>query len=188
MELSLAEIAPYMRMGRNVPEGALAARVAELRDEALANAIRPARIWWRTSLPFHPESLTLARHLEGCRAAYLVCGTLGAGFDAMHRRVSAVSGADALILQAIGAAAIEKWMDSVEDEIRLELLPGETLRPRYSPGYGDFPLEVQREMVTVLDTARKIGVSLTDSLLMTPSKSVSAVIGVDPGAGTGTAL
>ena len=167
-----------MRMGRAVPEGPLAARVGALRDKALDTAIRPARIWRRIALPFHPESKNLSAHLEGCREAYLVCGTVGAGIDAMQRRVSVASGADALIVQAIGAAAIEKWMDMVEDEIRGELAPGETLRPRYSPGYGDFPLAVQREMVVLLDTARRIGVSLTDTLLMAPSKSVTAIIGV----------
>lgn len=167
-----------MRMGGTVPDGALAERVGRLRDEALKSAIRPARIWRRIALPFHPESRNLSKHLEGCHAAYLVCGTLGAGFDAMHRRVSVASGTDALIVQAIGAAAIEKWMDSVEDEIRAELGPGETLRPRYSPGYGDFPLSAQRELLLLLDTPRRIGVSLTETLLMAPSKSVSAVVGV----------
>jgi cobalamin-dependent methionine synthase I len=88
------------------------------------------------------------------------------------------SGADALIVQAVGAALIERHMDAVEDEIRAELAPGESLLTRYSPGYGDFPLEAQRSILALLDTPRKIGVSLTDSLLMVPSKSVSAVIGV----------
>ena len=69
-------------------------------------------------------------------------------------------------------------MDIAEDEIRRELAEGETLVPRYSPGFGDFPLTAQREILSVLDAARAIGVSLTDTLLMVPSKSVSAVIGV----------
>ena len=167
-----------MRMGGTVPDGVLAERVGRLRDEALKSAIRPARIWRRIALPFHPESCNLSKHLEGCHAAYLVCGTLGAGFDAMHRRVSVASGTDALIVQAIGAAAIEKWMDSVEDEIRAELGPGETLRPRYSPGYGDFPLEVQKDFERILEMPKTVGVTLSDSLLMTPTKSITAVIGL----------
>ena len=112
---------------------------------------------------------------------YLACGTLGAGFDAFHRRVSAVSGADALVVQAIGAAMIESWMDGVEDAIRAELEQGETLVPRYSPGYGDFPLTAQKTILALLDAPRSIGVSLTSSLMMVPSKSVSAVIGVKKG-------
>ena len=49
---------------------------------------------------------------------------------------------------------------------------------RFSPGYGDLPLDVQRPLFAALDVPRKIGVSLTDSLLMAPSKSVSAIIGI----------
>ena len=59
-----------------------------------------------------------------------------------------------------------------------ELKEGETLVSRYSPGYGDWPLEAQRRLFELLDAPRKAGVSLTDSLLMVPSKSVSAIIGV----------
>ena len=176
-DLPLAAIARYMRMGRQVPEGALAERIEVLKGQAL-KVFRPARIWRRVDLPLPVESKALARHLAGCSAAYLACGTIGAEFDALQRRVAVTSGADALIVQAIGAAAIEAWMDDVEDEIRLELEPGEELVARFSPGYGDLPLDYQRTLLAFLDTPRKIGVSLTDTLLMVPSKSVSAIIGV----------
>lgn len=175
--LSLVDIARYMRMGRQVPEGVLADRIAALKKQVLA-VLRPARIWRRTDVPLPVESQALARHLAGCSAAYLVCGTIGAEFDALQRHVSVTSGTDTLIVQAIGTAAIEAWMDAVEDEIRHELEPGEELVPRFSPGYGDLPLVYQRTLLTLLDTPRKIGVSLTDTLLMVPSKSVSAIIGV----------
>ncbi len=177
-------------MGGRKPDGALAARIDELCDEA-EKAARPARVFRRFPIGegavcsggmVLPIKGTLARHLTGCSSVYLACGTLGAGFDAFQRRVSVTSGADALIVQAVGAAMIEDWMDRVEDEIRAELLPGELLRARYSPGYGDFPLSFQREILALLDSSRRAGVSLTDSLLMVPSKSVSAVIGVQTGA------
>ena len=186
MTVALDEIARYMRMGRQAPDGTLARRMDELRVEAEA-ICRPARTWRRFRLSDGAIASgsarldiggTLARHIDGCHAAYLACGTVGAGFDAFQRRVSVTSGADALIVQAIGAALVEKLMDSVEGEIRMELEEGETLVPRYSPGYGDFPLASQRTILTLLDTPRRIGVSLTDTLLLVPSKSVSAVIGV----------
>lgn len=166
-----------MRMGAGVPQGALAKRVDELWIEA-RGLLRLARVWRRVPLPLAVTSPSLERHLMGCRSAYLACGTVGAGLDAMLRRVSVSSATDALIVQAIGAAAVEKWMDMVETEIAAELGESEHLVSRYSPGYGDWPLETQRWLLGVLDSARAIGVSLTDSLLMVPSKSVSAVIGV----------
>ena len=186
MTVELADVAPYMRMGRTVPEGTLAERVLALRDEA-AKAVRPARVWRRFPIANGAVASgelrievrgTLAIRLDGCDAVYLVCGTLGPDFDAFQRRVSVSSGADALIAQALGAALIEKLMDSVEDEIRTELSSGEFLVQRYSPGYGDFPLAAQKNLLALLDASRRIGVSLTDTLLMVPSKSVSAVIGV----------
>lgn len=189
MTVDLAEIARYMRMGRAVPEGELAARVEKLRDEAL-KTVRPSRVWRR--FPISDGAIasgalriqvagTLARHLEGCHDAFLVCGTIGAGFDAFQRRSSVSSGVAALVVQAIGAALIEKWMDETESEITKELAAGESLVQRYSPGYGDFPLTAQRTLLALLDAPRNAGVSLTDSLLMVPSKSVSAIIGVKKG-------
>ena len=178
MTVTVQEVARYLRRGGKAPDGALAARIGELIDEA-ARVLRPARIWRRLPVTQIPSpGTTLLQHLEGCAEAYLACGTIGPGLDALQRRVSVTSGADALIVQAVGAALIERYMDDVENEIRAELASGETLVTRYSPGYGDFPLEAQREILAILDTPRKIGVSLTDSLLMVPSKSVSAVIGV----------
>ena len=189
------EIACYLRMGRRAPaegqdamppDGALAERIAALIDEASA-ICRPARIWRRFALADNAVVSggvrldmggTLGRHIEGCKSVFLSCGTIGAGFDAFQRRIAVTSAADALIVQAIGAALIEKTMDAMEDEIRAELADDETLLSRYSPGYGDFPLAAQRTILALLDTPRRIGVSLTDTLLMVPSKSVSAVIGV----------
>ena len=178
MTVTVQEVARYLRMGGNAPDGALAARNKELIDDA-TRVLRPARVWRRLPVARIPTpGTTLLRHLEGCEEAYLACGTLGPRFDALLRRASVKSAADALVLQAVGTAAIEEWMDAVEDGIRRDLAPGETLRSRYSPGYGDFPLEDQRLLLGLLDTPRAIGVSLTDTLLMVPSKSVSAVIGV----------
>ena len=181
LAIDLNEVALYLRLGTQKLDAPLTDTMAAMREAAL-KVIRPARVWRRIDWPktdgAFGASLKLARHLAGCHAAYLVCGTLGTGFDALLRRVSVMSGADALVLQAVGTAAIEEWMDRVEDEIRAELVPGEALVRRYSPGYGDFPLAAQCELLGLLDAPRTVGVSLTDTLLMAPSKSVSAVIGV----------
>lgn len=186
MTVEVSDVLKYLRMGGDTDDTALLRRIGELKARA-EGVIRPARIWKR--FPLSPSGIvsggrtlhvsgTLAAHLDGCGDVYLVCGTIGAEFDAFSRKVSAVSGADALIVQAIGTAAIEDWMDAVGEEIRGELAEGESLTARYSPGYGDFPLSAQRTVSELLDAPRKTGVSVTDTLLMVPSKSVSAVIGV----------
>ena len=185
---STDEIARYMRMRASALDGTLAERVHTLL-ELTVSTIRPECIWRRFPIlngligSKHLQfavSDSLAAHLEGCRDVYLVCGTIGTGFDALQRKVSATSASDSLILQAIGAAMIENLMDNAENEIRSELAEHESLTPRYSPGYGDFPLNAQRAILDLLDTPRRIGVSLTGTMLMVPSKSVSAVIGITP--------
>lgn len=183
LEIEPREVLRYLRLGGNAPGEALSDRIAALRADAL-KAASPARAVMRIPLSqpvvagWLAKSQTLARHLDGCHAVYLVCGTLGAKFDALLRKACVKSAADALVLQAIGTAAIEEWMDAVEAEVAADLAKGETMLRRYSPGYGDFPLTAQSELLGLLDSARSIGVFLTETFLMVPSKSVSAVIGV----------
>lgn len=183
MEIDRVQICRYLKLYGRKPDPALASRIEAMCAKA-DEAMRPARTWLRLDDVSRLDlrgSAALAKHLSGCHAVYLVCGTIGAMFDALQRRTAAKSASDAFILQAIGAAAIEAWMDSVEDEIRRELAPGEILAPRYSPGYGGWQLEAQRDLLSILDAPRTVGVALTDTLLMVPSKSVSAVIGVKKG-------
>ena len=183
MTIDDKQICRYLKLYGRQPGEALEARIKAMREAAEA-VFRPARIWRRfddLSVVGAEGSASLSKHLSGCHAVYLVCTTIGARFDALQRRTAATSPSDAFVLQAIGAAAIEAWTDETELEIRRELQDGETLVARYSPGYGDYTLEAQRTLLSLLDAPRKVGVSLTDSLLMVPSKSVSAIIGVKNG-------
>ena len=105
-----------------------------------------------------------------------LCGTIGAEFDAWQRRLSVLSAADALLSQRIGLDAVEKVMDDLEAKARAEVeAEGRKLLPRKSPGYGDLPLSLSRTILMELDAPRKIGVSITDSELLVPSKSVTAI-------------
>ena len=93
------------------------------------------------------------------------------------KRAEVTSKAEALILNSIAIAGIEQYMAVLNGYFKC-LYKGYELRPRYSPGYGDVALEYQKVLLDTLDTKRKIGVALSDSLLMTPQKSVSAIIGL----------
>lgn len=180
MNIDDKEIHRYLKLCGRAPGAALEGRIRAMR-EAAAKVFRPAHVWRRFDDVFvagGAGSASLSKHLALCHAVYLVCTTIGTAFDALQRSVAAKSSSDAFILQAIGAAAIEAWTDETELEIRRELKDGETLVSRYSPGYGDWPLEAQRRLLELLDAPRTVGVSLTGALLMVPSKSVSAVIGV----------
>ena len=51
-------------------------------------------------------------------------------------------------------------------------------KPRFSPGYGDFDISYQKNIFSCLNSEKYIGLTLTDSMLMVPSKSVTAVVGL----------
>ena len=137
----------------------VASRRAELEREA---PVAARGTWKRT-------------RLDGADVV-LLCGTIGAEFDRWQRRLSVPSAADALLSQRIGLAAVEKVMDDLEAKAKVEVEgEGRKLLPRKSPGYGDLPLELSRAILDELDAPRKLGVSITDSDQLVPSKSVTAI-------------
>ena len=125
------------------------------------------------------RSKSLSRNLKGCRQVVLFGATLGAGVDRLMRRISLTDMARAVILQSCAAAMLEEYCDECQKKIAAELEEEHLyLRPRFSPGYGDFDICYQEPVVRMLNCAKTIGLTLTDSFMMTPTKSVTAVIGI----------
>ncbi|MBO4512176.1 MAG: hypothetical protein J5746_05390 [Victivallales bacterium] len=122
------------------------------------------------------SSKSLAANLAGCGKLLLFAATVGIAPDRLVAKYGRISPVKALFCQAIGAERIEALCDMFCKEIASQ---EGTLRPRFSPGYGDLPLELQSQIFSVLDCNRKIGLSLTSSLLMTPTKSVTALAGIN---------
>lgn len=125
------------------------------------------------------KSRDLSRRLSGCDGAYLFCVTAGVGVDRVIRQAQVVSPLLSLACDAAGSALVETACDmlctglSKEEEVY-----GREIVERFSAGYGDLPLEWQRDITEVLRTARHIGASLTEGLMMSPTKTVTAVLGV----------
>ena len=117
--------------------------------------------------------------LAGCPSVILMAATLGSEVEKLIRKAQVVNMPDAVILDACASSAIESVCNEVCAEIEKSVDPF-YLTDRYSPGYGDFPLEQQAQIFRTLDVTRRIGVTLTDSGLMIPQKSVTAVVGVSP--------
>lgn len=125
------------------------------------------------------ESKTLEFALSGCSEILLFAATLGIGFDRLIARYSHTSPARAWILQAIGAERIEALCDSFCFDLKSEKnKSGKTVTPRVSPGYGDIPLAMQGDIFQALDCHRSIGLALNSSFIMTPTKSVTAIVGI----------
>ncbi len=125
------------------------------------------------------ESKDLARHLEGCHRVILMAATVGLGIDRLITKYAKLSPAKALVLQAIGAERIEALCDLFCEDLQAEYgNRGLALTGRFSPGYGDLPLALQRKVFAALNCEKHMGLTLNDSLLMAPSKSVTALMGV----------
>ena len=124
------------------------------------------------------QSEKLYRNLHGCHAAVLFCATLGTSVDLLMKRYAVIDMAKATVLQACAAALLEEYCDNIQEQIAKGLSEGEYLRPRFSPGYGDFSILHQRDLLQLLDASKKIGLSMTDGYMLTPMKSITAVIGI----------
>ena len=146
---------------------------AGLRDcgRALMACARPRSVWRRFPLALgegrvetaglQVESLHLRRHLEGCTAVCLFAATLGPEVDRLLHRASVTDVSRAVMIQACAASLLE-------------------VRPRFSPGYGDFPISCQRALLRALEAPKRIGLTATETMMLTPTKSVTALVGLSP--------
>ncbi|MBQ3012687.1 MAG: Vitamin B12 dependent methionine synthase activation subunit [Clostridia bacterium] len=125
------------------------------------------------------KSKNLLKNLDGCESVILFGATVGIEIDRLIMRYGKISPSLAVCLQALGAERIEALCDIFcADMARKQGFQGKRLRPRFSPGYGDFPLDAQKEIFAILGCDRRIGLTLNDSLIMSPTKSVTAIIGI----------
>ena len=126
------------------------------------------------------NSLSLMRHLSGSERCAVFFATVGIGVDRLIRKYGAISPLFALVSDAAGSERAEALAEAVSLDIKnLAMAAGYKTTARFSPGYADFPLEHQRDFFELLSVKTKIGVSLSESFLLSPRKTVSAVIGYE---------
>lgn len=125
------------------------------------------------------KSKSLTQHLTGCSRAVVFAATLGTAPDTLVKKYTITNLAKASIVQAAGAALIESFCDELQETIReAALKEGLFLTQRFSPGYGDLSLNYQPLIFDILECSKRIGITLTDTYLMLPTKSVTAIIGL----------
>ena len=183
------EAARYMGV-----KGEPSASVTELLDrlEPVVRAvIRPCYVFRETTVEHDEQGVHLgcmsvpltgksvAEHLKDCGKAVILAATLSSEADKLIRRLAVTDMAESLAADSLCSAAIETVCDLAEEEIFSRInAPYRTWR--FSPGYGDLPLELQQDIFRVLDCQKTIGLTLNESLLMSPSKSVTAIMGLGP--------
>ncbi len=173
------EILRYMKGGREA---------SALVDEALSLSwdrlsyrvcyrVDPCRVSYKAvETPYVTwESVSLSKALTDCDSVVTFAATLGIELDRLIARFGYTSPVRALSLSAVGSERIEALADAFCRDMAREY---GRLSMRFSPGYGDFPLEAQTTVFSLLSPQKTIGLSLTDLGTMTPEKSVTALIGV----------
>jgi hypothetical protein len=180
--IDLAQAARYFG-ARGEPDAATWALLERCAAPLLA-AATPRAVWLRGGT----EALEAAglfagedvrRHLNGCAECVLLAVTLGPGVDAQIRRAEVGDIAAGTASDALGSALAEQMCDTAERALRQSFAAEHLhLTGRYSPGYGDWPITAQPQIAALLDTPRRMGLCVTESFLMTPRKSVTALLGV----------
>lgn len=175
-------------MGAAGGDEALRTRVSALLEETRREF--PPRYAYRLSrvemdengvrLPDIPLTLPgnlAAKMLGDCRQAVVLVCTLGLQFEQRMLATQAKDMTQALMLDACGSALVEHGCDLAEAQLR-ERFPQAHLTDRFSPGYGDLPLTLQPDICRALDSRRRLGVYVSSTCMLTPQKSVTAIIGL----------
>lgn len=183
------EVYRYMGLGGQTPDEALQQMTEECIQELYrvaepkyVHAFFPLEQLSQTELDLgfmQVPSKNLSKNLRDCDRVAVMAATLGAGVDRLLHRYEVTAITRSVILQAAAAALIEAVCDVCQEEIAgIAGAEGYFLRPRFSPGYGDFDIANQKPVIQVLQASKRIGLTLTDSSMMVPTKSVTAVIGL----------
>ncbi len=187
--IRMEEAARYLGYGTTKPDEVILSLMKEC-EAPLLQACHPAYSYGIFDVERAGEELVLlrdcalqlpgadiARHLEGCEKAVILAATLGANVDRLLRKLQVSSMPKALLTDAMAGAAIEQICDDIQEEIRQQM-PLYRQTWRFSPGYGDLPLSLQETVLSVVEAGKRIGLSVTKGSMLSPAKSVTAIIGL----------
>ncbi len=187
-EINRAEAFRYMGMQGKIPENM--EKLADECESRLIAAASPKFHWVYAGIADISDSTVtlvehklilrgkdISEHLSGCFGTALLCATLGDGVDKLLRQLQTEDMTKALTADALASAAVEQVCDTAEKEIE-ERFADKFTTWRFSPGYGDFPLECQRDFLAAVNAMRTVGVCVNNGGLLTPTKSVTAVVGI----------
>ncbi len=123
------------------------------------------------------EGNDIAAHLRGCDKAVIMAATLSSDTDKLINRYKVRDMTSAFILDCMASAAIEQVCDMAQSEI-IKAHHIKNITWRFSPGYGDLSIKLQREMIACLNGERLIGLTATENNILMPRKSVTAIMGI----------
>jgi hypothetical protein len=120
----------------------------------------------------------IKHHLKNSSKCVVMAATLGSLVDTKIRYYEKINLTKSLILDACATTAVEWVCDEVENIIKRDAeKEGYGITYRYSPGYGDLPIDIQPEILSNLEAQKKIGLTATETNILIPRKSVTAIVG-----------
>lgn len=127
------------------------------------------------------EGNDIREHLKSAKKVVLMAVTLGNNIEQKTRLYERINLTKAVILDSCATTAVEEICDKIEEYVKEEALKEDLgITFRYSPGYGDLPLDVQKNFVNTLRADKTIGLTVSENNLLMPRKSVTAIIGLIP--------
>ncbi|MDE7070534.1 MAG: hypothetical protein K2O86_00995 [Clostridia bacterium] len=165
-------------------------RIEQNIDVAIAlclEKVTPRSVIKKYSLVKNPLSLQgtnmilqgkdIAKHLEDCNEVYILGATVGFEIEKTVGKLMKENPLLGVIVDSASICAIESYCDDLCEELQQQ--NQKQLTWRFSCGYGDFPLSQQKDFVSLLEMQKRIGVFLhEESLMMSPQKSVTAIVGI----------
>lgn len=185
--INRAEALRYM--GHNGKPSEKLEKILEDCEARLLEKARPSYVYRIFNISSAPEGLKvegsslllkgndIREHLNGCGRAALLCATLGAETDRLIRTSEVADISSAFVMDALASAAIEEVCRIADEDIKKQL-EGAYFTWRFSPGYGDFPLDIQKEFLEVMNAQKRIGLCTDENNILIPRKSVTAVAGI----------
>ena len=148
-------------------------------EKAVLEKASPKYLYVEKDLPC-PQIMggkDIESHLNGCEKAIVMCATVGSEVDKLIRISQISDMAHAVVMDSLASVAVEQVCNAF-DKIIAGKYSDYNMTFRFSPGYGDYPIELQKIILQMLDAPKKIGLCTNDNFLLTPTKSVTAVLGL----------
>lgn len=165
--------------GENIPDEKTLPLIEEIKSEAVKK-LKPRAVhgtFFVNELGF--SGADIEEHLKGAEKCVLFAATLGAESERLSSLYQKTDMEKAVIFDCVCDAFVEAFSDDYCDALLKEYRQnGLYLNTRYSPGYGDFGIEQQKKFITLLNCERTIGLTVNESSVLIPRKSITGVMGI----------
>lgn len=189
LPLPVKETLYYMGMKLENADSELLALISDCEKEVREN-VEPRYVVSRVPFVVSEEnkvtagslsftSKDLIKNHEGCNETIMFAATLGPKIDMLVKRYQKINLSRAVVFNAVAITAIEAFCDDINNQIKADIeKENKECRPRFSPGYGDVSITIQKDFLNALNAEKTAGITLSEGNLMIPEKSVTAFIGV----------